>query len=95
MLKIALDAGHGLHSPGKEVPQYMGYGQVKEWTLNNRIVTALQDMLKGNCTLFFYCHIISVRYEKVINSRLEDLQHGVYSKRSCELNNKKVNVDSY
>ena len=29
MLKIAIDAGHGLNTAGKEVPAYMGYGKIK------------------------------------------------------------------
>ena len=47
MLKIAIDSGHGLKTAGKEVPGYMGYGKLKEWSLNNRITRALIDQLKG------------------------------------------------
>src|SRR5690554_209932 len=47
MLKIAIDAGHGLNTAGKEVPGYMGYGKIKEWTLNDKITRALMDLLKG------------------------------------------------
>lgn len=47
MLKIAIDTGHGLTTAGKEVPSYMGYGKIKEWTLNNRITRALIDLLEG------------------------------------------------
>lgn len=47
MLKIAIDAGHGLDTPGKEVPSFMGYGKIKEWTLNDKISKELIKMLKG------------------------------------------------
>lgn len=46
MLKIAIDSGHGLNTAGKEVPSYMGYGNLKEWSLNNRITRALMNLLK-------------------------------------------------
>ena len=46
MLKIAIDSGHGLKTAGKEVPGYMGYGKLKEWSLNNRITRALMNLLK-------------------------------------------------
>ena len=46
MLKIAIDAGHGLNTPGKEVPSFMGYGKIKEWALNDKITRELIDMLK-------------------------------------------------
>lgn len=46
MLKIAIDSGHGLNTAGKEVPGYMGYGKIKEWTLNDKITRALMNLLK-------------------------------------------------
>jgi N-acetylmuramoyl-L-alanine amidase len=45
ILKIALDAGHGLNTAGKEVPAYIGLGKIKEWTLNNRIAVELIKIL--------------------------------------------------
>ncbi len=45
MLKIAVDAGHGLTTVGKEVPSYMGYGKIKEWTLNDKVTRILIDLL--------------------------------------------------
>lgn len=58
MLKIAIDAGHGLGTAGKEVPSYMGYGKLKEWTLNDKITRILIDML--------------AEYEGVETLRLDD-----------------------
>ncbi|HZK35003.1 MAG TPA: N-acetylmuramoyl-L-alanine amidase [Bacillota bacterium] len=47
MLKIAIDAGHGLNVAGKEVPSYMGYGKLKEWTLNNRVTLEIIKQLSS------------------------------------------------
>lgn len=58
MLRIAIDSGHGLHTSGKEVPSYIGYGKIKEWTLNDKITTKVIDMLK--------------EYENVQTLRLDD-----------------------
>ena len=46
MFRIAIDSGHGLNTAGKEVPGYMGYGKIKEWTLNDKITRALMNLLK-------------------------------------------------
>lgn len=45
MLKIAIDSGHGLHTAGKRVPAYIGVGDVREWTLNDKITAKLISML--------------------------------------------------
>lgn len=45
MVRIALDAGHGLNTSGKEVPSYMGVGKIKEWTLNDRICRYMEELL--------------------------------------------------
>jgi len=48
MFKLALDAGHGLYTKGKEIPAYMGkYPLQKEWQLNSRICDYMQEMLKA------------------------------------------------
>src|SRR5690554_2601406 len=47
MLRVAIDAGHELNTAGKEVPGYMGYGKIKECTLNEEVTRALMDLLKG------------------------------------------------
>lgn len=44
-LRIAIDAGHGLTTAGKEVPSYMGYGKIKEWTLNDKVTREMIRLL--------------------------------------------------
>lgn len=46
MLRIAIDSGHGLNTAGKEVPSYMGYGKIKEWTLNDKVTREMIRLLK-------------------------------------------------
>lgn len=46
MLRVAIDSGHGLNTSGKEVPSYIGYGKIKEWTLNDKITKKVIEMLK-------------------------------------------------
>lgn len=41
MTKIALDAGHGLNTPGKQTPD-----GIKEWTLNDNVRDKVIDILK-------------------------------------------------
>ncbi|PIC81009.1 N-acetylmuramoyl-L-alanine amidase [Sporosarcina sp. P18a] len=41
MVKIALDAGHGLYTPGKRSP-----ADEREWTFNNKVLLACQERLK-------------------------------------------------
>lgn len=41
MVKIGLDAGHGLHTAGKQTPT-----GIKEWTLNDSVRDKVVDMLK-------------------------------------------------
>lgn len=48
MIKIGLDAGHGLYTPGKQTPT-----GIKEWTLNDDVCDLITDMLKG-----YDCEII-------------------------------------
>lgn len=40
MYKIALDAGHGLETPGKQTPT-----GIKEWTLNDKVADKVEDLL--------------------------------------------------
>ena len=42
MVKIALDAGHGLNVAGKQTPD-----GIKEWTLNDKVRDKVVDMLKA------------------------------------------------
>lgn len=53
-MKIALDAGHGFNTAGKRTPD----GTVREWTLNNRVLVAMQNQL--------------YKYEGVSTLRLDD-----------------------
>lgn len=41
-MKIALDAGHGLNTPGKQTPD-----GIKEWTLNDKVRDKVVEKLKG------------------------------------------------
>jgi len=45
MIKIALDAGHGINTAGKQVPSSMGYGKISEWELNDRITRKQIELL--------------------------------------------------
>lgn len=48
-IKIALDAGHGLHTPGKRTPD-----GIREWTLNDKVRDKIVEMLSGyNCEFVF------------------------------------------
>ena len=42
MIKIGLDAGHGLYTSGKQTPD-----GIKEWTLNDQVCDLITEMLKG------------------------------------------------
>lgn len=48
--RIAIDAGHGLYTAGKQCLKSLDSKQTKEWTLNDRIADKLQELLKSyNC----------------------------------------------
>lgn len=47
MFKIALDAGHGLYTPGKECLKSLDPNVTEEWWLNNRICNLLENKLKA------------------------------------------------
>lgn len=44
--KIVLDAGHGMNTPGKRCLKYIDANETREWVLNNRIVSKVQNKLK-------------------------------------------------
>lgn len=46
---IALDAGHGLNTPGKQTPD-----GIKEWTLNDKVRDKIVDMLKDYDVKFIF-----------------------------------------
>lgn len=45
MVKIALDAGHGLYTAGKRCLKALDPKETREWVLNNRVLTKLQALL--------------------------------------------------
>ncbi len=47
MFKIALSAGHGLHTAGKRCPAYLDPGETREWWLNDRICDKIEEKLKS------------------------------------------------
>lgn len=46
---IALDAGHGLKTSGKQTPDL-----IKEWTLNDKVRDKIVELLKGYDVIFIY-----------------------------------------
>lgn len=50
MVKIAIDAGHGLYTAGKRCMKSIDSKETREWVLNDRIADKLEKLLKGyNC----------------------------------------------
>ena len=47
MARIALDAGHGLATPGKRCLKSLDKNETREWILNNRVANHVEDLLKG------------------------------------------------
>lgn len=47
MAKIAIDAGHGLHTAGKRCMKKLDPKETREWTINSRVASALSDYLKS------------------------------------------------
>ena len=54
-LKIALDAGHGLHTAGRRCMTAFDPAETREWQLNSRIMDKLQDALQG-----YACEVLRV-----------------------------------
>lgn len=46
MLKIAIDAGHGLYTSGKRCMKSIDKNETREWYLNDRIADKLESLLK-------------------------------------------------
>lgn len=44
-MKLAIGAGHGLHTAGKRVPKELDKEQTREWVLNDRVVRYTIDLL--------------------------------------------------
>lgn len=43
--KIALDAGHGLTTPGRRIPKELNDAEVREWQLNSRVANKTEQLL--------------------------------------------------
>jgi N-acetylmuramoyl-L-alanine amidase len=54
-MKIALDAGHGLHTAGRRCLAYLDPSQTREWQLNDRIMDRLEEELRG-----YACEVLRV-----------------------------------
>ena len=46
MFKIALNAGHGIHTAGKRCLKSLDLNETREWVLNNRICNKIEEKLK-------------------------------------------------
>lgn len=47
MAKIAIDAGHGKHTPGKRCMKKLDKNETREWVLNDRVADELGRLLKA------------------------------------------------
>lgn len=47
MAKIAIDAGHGLNTPGKRCLKKLDKNETREWVLNDRVADALKTYLES------------------------------------------------
>lgn len=47
MAKIAIDAGHGINTPGKRTLKSLDPNETREWVLNSRVANALGTYLKS------------------------------------------------
>lgn len=54
-IKIALDAGHGLHTMGRRCMEEFDPAQTREWQLNNRIMDKLEEELEA-----YDCRVLRV-----------------------------------
>ena len=46
MYKIALDAGHGLHTPGRRCLKQYDSSETREWQLNSRVAERVEQLLE-------------------------------------------------
>lgn len=47
VVKIAINAGHYLYTPGKRIPKSLDPNETREWVLNDRICDKLENALKN------------------------------------------------
>lgn len=78
-MKIAIDAGHGLHTLGKRCLDSIDPNETREWVLNNRIATRMEQLLS--------------EYEDVETMRLDDVTGEVDV--SINSPNKRANKANY
>lgn len=55
MVKIAIDAGHGLYTAGKRCMKKLDSNETREWVLNDRIADRLEALLKS-----YSCEVLRV-----------------------------------
>lgn len=55
MIKIAIDAGHGLYTAGKRCLKRLDANETREWTLNDRIADRLELLLSS-----YKCEVLRV-----------------------------------
>ena len=46
MFKLAIDAGHGIKTPGKRIPKKLDPKQTREWQLNDRVARYIEEASK-------------------------------------------------
>ncbi len=46
MVRIALDAGHGMNTPGKRCLKSLDKNETREWALNSRVANYVEEFLK-------------------------------------------------
>lgn len=46
-MKIGIDAGHGLYTPGKRCAKQFDNNETREWVLNNRVATKVCNVLNS------------------------------------------------
>ena len=63
MLKIALDPGHAMNTPGKRCMKNIDPKETREWFLNNRISNKLEEYLKE-----YNCEVLRVDDPEGINN---------------------------
>lgn len=47
-MKIGIDAGHGINTPGKRCAKQFDENETREWTLNSRVATKVSEILNRN-----------------------------------------------
>jgi N-acetylmuramoyl-L-alanine amidase len=47
MVRVAIDAGHGMNTAGKRLLKSLDKAETREWVLNNRVANYVEELLKG------------------------------------------------